>query len=391
MTMLPPAAPLPKPTLVWFRQDLRLQDHPALAAAAARGGPVIPVYVWAPEEEGAWPPGAASRWWLHGSLGSLAASLSAIGSRLVVRTGRSAEVLRALAGETGADAVHWSRRYEPASRRRDADVEKSLSADGVQARSFNASLLHEPWTIRTRSGGPFQVFTPFWRACLAAEVPPAVPIPAPRRLRSPERWPTSVDLDSLGLLPVVDWAAGIREQWQPGEKGAAERLRRFLRVSLAAYPAQRDRPDREGVSRLSPHLHFGEIGPRQIVRAIEARAARDRTPGTIAAAEAYLRQLGWREFAYHLLHQFPRTAERPLREEFRAFPWRKDRRALRAWQRGETGYGIVDAGMRQLWSSGWMHNRARMIVASFLVKDLLIDWREGARWFWDTLVDADLA
>ena len=378
-------------TIVWFRQDLRLEDNPALAAAAFRGGPVIPVYIWAPDEEGGWSPGAASRWWLHQSLTSLAASLSRLGSRLILRTGRSLDALRSLSLETGADAIYWNRRYEPASITRATEIEKKLRAAGIDAQGFSAAILHEPWTIRNRSGGPFQVFTPFWRACLAAADRPAAPTPAPLRLPAPGNWPASPALKALALEPDFDWTAGIRARWRPGEEGAQARLRRFVRDDLIGYANNRDRPDREGVSRLSPHLHFGEIGPRQVLHAIETHAARDRTSGIIAAAEAYVRQLGWREFAYHLLYHFPRTPEEPLRDEFRALPWRKDSRGLRLWQRGRTGYGIVDAGMNELWTTGWMHNRVRMIVASFLVKDLLISWREGARWFWDTLVDADLA
>ena len=378
-------------TLVWFRQDLRLEDNPALAAAVARGGPAIPVYIWAPDEEGGWSPGAASRWWLHQSLASLAASLSRLGSRLILRTGPSLEILRCLAVETGADAVYWNRRYEPASIALEIRAKKELPAAGIDARSFNAALLHEPGTIRNRSGGPFQVFTPFWRACRAVADQPPAPRPGPKRLPTPGRWPSGVELPALRLEPARDWTAGIRARWQPGEKGAHACLRRFVREGLIGYPTGRDRPDREGVSRLSPHLHFGEVGPRQVLQAIEAGAARDRRAGMITAAEAYIRQLGWREFAHHLLYHFPRTPLEPLREEFRAFLWRRDSRGLRLWQRGRTGYGIVDAGLNELRTTGWMHNRVRMIVASFLVKDLLLPWREGARWFWDTLVDADLA
>ena len=378
-------------TLLWFRQDLRLEDNHALHEAAARAGGVIPIYIWAPEEEGNWPPGAASRWWLHQSLKALDASLARHGSRLIVRKGGSLETLRAVARETGAGAVFWNRRYEPAAIERDIRVKQSLEADGLLARSFNSALLHEPWAIRNRAGKPFQVFTPFWRACRnAAESPPS-PLAAPRRISAPRVWPARAEIESLGLEPRVDWAAGIRDAWTPGEAGAQKRLRAFMRNGLSGYVTDRDRPDRSGVSRLSPHLHFGEIGPRQVVHAIAAHAATNPRPGIIAAAEAYVRQIGWREFAHHLLYHFPQTPERPLRGGFDAFPWLRGSRAIRAWRGGRTGYGIVDAGMSELWTTGWMHNRVRMIVASFLVKDLLINWREGARWFWDTLVDADLA
>jgi deoxyribodipyrimidine photo-lyase len=390
-------------TLLWFRQDLRLADNPALVEAVARGEGVVPVYIWAPEEEGDWPPGAASRWWLHRSLTALDASLRSFGSRLtVVRARSSLDALRNLARVARADAVFWSRRYEPASIARDIHVKKELLIGGLDARSFNAALLHEPWTIRNRAGNPFQVFTPFWRACLAAgrddpvspPAPSAIlppPLPAPRKIPPPGRWPSGTTLSSLGLEPHIDWAAGMRAAWIPGESGARDALRVFVRRGLGGYPIERDRPDRAGVSRLSPHLHFGEIGPRQVVHAIAARAATHPEPGIVAAAEQYIRQIGWREFAYHLLYHFPQTTDRPLRPEYASFPWRHDAKGLRAWQRGRTGYGIVDAGMAELWTTGWMHNRVRMIVASFLVKDLLIPWQEGARWFWDTLVDADLA
>jgi deoxyribodipyrimidine photo-lyase len=380
-----------KNTILWFRQDLRLEDNPALAGAMARGGGVIPVYVWSPNEEGAWAPGAASRWWLHQSLEALDASLARTGSRLIVRAGASLDVLQALAVETGADAVFWNRRYEPAAIARETQLKRELPAAGIEARSFNSALLHEPWTIRNRSGGPFQVFTPYWRTCLTAPEEPPNPVPAPRRIPAPTRWPGRGSLESLRLEPRVDWASGIREVWTPGEVGAQRRLRTFIRSGMSGYPVGRNRPDRDGVSRLSPHLHFGEIGPRQVLRAITTHAATHPEPGIIAAAEEYVRQIGWREFAHHLLYHFPQTPTQPLRPEFRAFPWRRDPRRLHAWQRARTGYGIVDAGMAELWTTGWMHNRVRMIVASFLVKDLLLPWREGARWFWDTLVDADLA
>ncbi len=380
-----------KNTILWFRQDLRLEDNPALAEAIGRGGGVIPLYIWSPSEEGDWAPGAASRWWLHQSLAALDASLARLGSRLIVRAGPSFDILRALAAETGADAVFWNRRYEPAAIARDMQLKRELPAAGIEARSYNSALLYEPWTIRNRAGGPFQVFTPFWRTCLKAPEGPPDPLPTPRRISAPARWPARGSLERLKLEPRIDWASGIRETWTPGEIGAQKRLRTFIRSSLSEYLIDRDRPDHDGVSRLSPHLHFGEIGPRQVLRAIATHAQTHPEPGIITAAEGYIRQIGWREFAHHLLYHFPQTPAQPLRPEFRAFPWRRDSRDLHAWQRARTGYGIVDAGMAELWTTGWMHNRVRMIVASFLVKDLLLPWREGARWFWETLVDADLA
>jgi len=371
--------------LLWFRQDLRLRDNPALAAALDRHSPVIPVFIWAPEEEGAWPPGAASRWWLHHSLASLRDELGKRGSRLIVRQGPTEEALSRLVAETGASAVFWNRRYEPAAVARDREVKRKLCESGVTTESFNGSLLFEPWTIRNRSEQPFRIFTPFWRACLSQPLAPAGE-DAPKRLPSPDQWPHSLDLRELSLEPTVDWARGFREVWQPGESGARRQLQRFIREALTEYPVNHDRPGLVGTSRLSPHLHFGEISPGEVRRAILGVANRSHRAG-----EAYLRQLGWREFAYHLLYHHPESPHQALRREFAAFPWRTHPAHFQAWTRGKTGYQLVDAGMRELRHSGWMHNRVRMLAASFLVKHLMISWQEGAAWFWDTLVDADLA
>ncbi len=381
------------PAIVWFRQDLRLSDHPALAAALNRGGPVVPVFIWAPEEEGAWPPGAASKWWLHHSLLALQDDLKRAGSRLVLRIGPSLDTLRQLLAETGAGAVYWNRRYEPAARERDGHAKQALRDAGLEAESFNAALLHEPWTIQNKSGKPFQVFTPFWRHCLSLPEPPP-PLPPVTRLTSPARWPASARLEQLGLLPERDWAGGLRESWQPGAAQARAQLEHFLQDGFARYADGRNRPDLPGTSQLSPHLHFGEISPRQIWHALRTKAEAERAADRGWAAwrkSQFLAELGWREFAHHLIYHFPYTDTEPLRPEFARFPWRHNPEGLRAWQRGQTGYPIVDAGMRQLWATGWMHNRVRMVVASFLVKDLLLPWQQGARWFWDTLVDADLA
>ncbi len=376
-------------TLLWFRLDLRLADNPALLAAVYRRGAVIPVFIWSREEEGDWPPGAASRWWLHHSLARLDESLHARGSRLIVRKGRMLPALRALAKETGADTVVWNRRYEPALLARDARMEQSLAASGITVQTFHSALLFEPPALRTSGGKPYQVFTPFWKACLALPEP-ARPRPAPRKIPTPSRWPASTKLDALGLLPKFDWAAGLRAVWRPGEAGAAAQLRRFLRSAFADYPRGRDLPAETGTSRLSPHLHFGEISPRRIWHTVRRAAASRSSRAAGEAAACYLRELGWREFAHHLLFHFPYTPTQPLRREFARFQWSRNRTALRAWQRGCTGYPLVDAGLRELWTTGWMHNRVRMVVASFLVKDLLLAWQEGAKWFWDTLVDADL-
>jgi deoxyribodipyrimidine photo-lyase len=387
-------------TIVWFRQDLRLQDNPALAAAVARGGPVVPVFIWDERGEGDWPPGAASRWWLHRSLEALDQGLRDQGLRLVVRRGDSGKALRDLIRETAATAVYWNRRYEPAVAARDTSLAKEL---GIETKSFHAALLFEPETVRNKAGGPFQVFTPFWRHCLT------LPVAEPTKLRAgpllaPARWPKSERLEDLGLKRVERAdpstlalkkrpevrAFHLPATWQPGEAGAQARLKQFIRA-MAAYADGRDQPADDATSRLSPHLHFGEISPRQVWAVVRAQGKGTGVFPPHRGAQVFLKELGWREFAHHLLHHFPTTPARPLRAEFAAFPWRKNARQLRAWQRGLTGYPIVDAGMRQLGQTGWMHNRVRMIVASFLVKPLRISWREGAAWFWDTLVDADLA
>jgi deoxyribodipyrimidine photo-lyase len=361
-------------TLVWLRLDLRLADNPALDAAVARGEPVIPLFVYAPDEEGLWAPGGASRWWLHQSLKAFERSLAATGSKLIIRRGPVAETLSAVAAETGASAVYFNRCCEP------HEIARERRLRGT---SFPGNLLFEPDAVLKSDGAPFRVFTAFWNACRRAPAP-TEPLGAPKRIPAPGRWPQSLALDDLLLEPHVDWAAGLRQTWRPGEQGALERLRKFLAGPVNKYAADHDRPDREGTSRLSPHLHFGEISPRQVWHAVyERRAGPD--------AEAFVRQLIWREFAHHLLFHFPHTPLEPLRPEFRAVPWRRDERKWKAWTRGSTGYPLVDAGMRQLWRTGWMHNRVRLVAASFLVKHLLIPWQEGAKWFWDTLVDADLA
>ncbi len=340
----------------------------------------MPVFIWAPEEEAPWPPGAASRWWLHQSLEALDRALAQRGSRLIVRRGPTAETLLALARETGATAVFWNHRYEPAALARERDVTTRLRDAGVAAETCAGNLLFEPGTILNKDGKPFRVFTAFWRAC--QNMPePASPLRTAAAIPAPQQWPSSLTITGLTLQPKIDWAAGLRETWRPGEEGATARLLAFRGRALSRYEDARNRPESPGTSRLSPHLHFGEISARQIWHTL--RRKRD--------AEPYLRQIAWREFSYHLLVHFPFTPEQPLNAEFRSFPWRMDGRALEAWTRGQTGYPLVDAGMRELWHTGWMHNRVRMVVASFLVKHLLIPWQEGARWFWDTLVDADLA
>ncbi len=376
-------------TIAWFRNDLRSADNLMLTASQERGEPIIPVFICSPDEGSPWAPGAASRWWLHQSLQSLDTDLRALGSRLILRRGPALDVLRELVSETGADTVVWNRQYEPANLERDDRVRRALSEDGLHVRWYEGALLHEPEAIATKSGEPYRVFSPFWRACLAEGEPPE-PLPRPPRLSSPETWPQSLSLGELELEPTIDWAAGIRSAWDPGEKGATSQLQTFVGGAVGGYRDARDRLDLHATSQISPHLHFGELSPRQVWHSVREEEAR-LSDAAVKSAEGYLRQLGWREFAHHLLYHFPFTTDEPLRSEFAEFPWEDDEEGLVAWQRGQTGYPVVDAGMRQLWEIGWMHNRARMVVASFLVKDLLIPWLDGARWFWDTLVDADMA
>jgi len=372
-----------KTVLVWFRADLRLQDNPALKAAAEAGA-VAPVFVWSPEEEGAWAPGGASRWWLHHSLAALDADLRARGLALTVAAGPAARVIAELAQAVGADAVHFARRVEPEAAAQEERVAAALAEAGVAARAFDANLLYDPDAVRGREGKPYRVFTPFWTRC-GELAPPAPPCGAPGELRRAPRQAKSLTLEALELRPRIRWDAGLEEAFVPGEAGARAALKRFLGGGLEGYRDSRDRPSAPGTSRLSPHLHFGELS---VNRAWSEALRRGQAPGQKGG---FLSELGWREFAHHVLRHQPRTPEQPLDPRFADFGWREDAAGLRAWRRGRTGFPIVDAGMRELWRTGWMHNRVRMIVASFLCKDLLVDWREGARWFWDTLVDADLA
>ena len=371
------------PVIVWFRQDLRLADNPALAAAARSGRPVIPLYVLEANPASR-PLGGAARWWLDKSLRARSADLAARGGRLVLRRGDAARIVETLAAETGASGVYWNRLYDPATIERDGDLKAALKSVSVEAASGSAALLNEPWTVKTGTGGDYKVFTPYWRAALG-QVGLVEPEPAPGALPPPAAHPDSDTLDDWALHPHgPDWSGGFAA-WTPGEAGAWSALRRFLDGGLADYPEGRDRPAEPATSRLSPHLHWGEIGPRQIWRAL----ADHRADGV--AAEKFRSELGWREFNHHVLYHRPTLPTDAFKPAFDAFPWRTDPAALAAWSRGRTGYPIVDAGMRELWVTGWMHNRVRMIVASFLTKHLLLDWRAGEAWFWDTLVDADIA
>ncbi|WP_226533123.1 cryptochrome/photolyase family protein [Microbacterium paraoxydans] len=370
------------PSIVWFRDDLRLADNPALRAALERDEPVIALYVLDEESPRVRPFGGAARWWLHHSLESLDERLRDRGGALVLRRGPAERVVCETVADVGAAAVFWNRRYGGAERAIDSSLKSSLRADGLEVTSFAASLLHEPWTVTTGSGTPYSVFTPFWRACLSLPAPRA-PLPEPRAVESPHRAPASDLLDDWELLPTrPDWAGGLRETWEPGELAARRRLRHFLDEDLTDYDRARDEPSAGATSLLSPHLRWGEISPFTVWQ--EAVG--------VEGSGGFLSELGWREFAWHTLYHSPDLATENLRPEFDAFPWPPlDPAHLDAWQHGETGVPLVDAGMRELWHTGYMHNRVRMVAASFLVKNLLIDWRHGEEWFWDTLVDADEA
>jgi deoxyribodipyrimidine photo-lyase len=363
------------PALVWFRNDLRLTDNPAVDATAGR--PILAVYVLDDEAAGAWRMGGASRWWLHHSLDSLGRDLRARGAGLVLRRGDAAQIIPALAAE-----VHAARSFEPWMRDLDRKVDAALKAEAVRFRRHLSMSLFAPESIRNKTGGVYGVYTPFSKACFEAGVAKEV-LPAPSKIAGIE-----VESDKLAdwaLLPTrPDWAGGLREAWEPGEAGAQKRLKRFLAEAVQNYDAARNLPGVTGTSRLSPHVHFGEISPRSVFAA--ARAA-----GDGKGVQTFLKELLWREFAIYLLWHHPDLPDAPLRDEFTKFPWAQNDAGLAAWRKGLTGYPIVDAGMRELWRTGWMHNRVRMIVASFLVKHLLIPWQEGEKWFWDCLAEADLA
>ncbi len=392
------------PSLVWFRDDLRVADNPALLAAANAGGAVA-LYILDGESDGVRPLGGAARWWLHHALEDLRSGLGALGIPLLLRRGCGAAVLAAVAGELGAGAVYWNRRYGGPERAVDAAAKVWAAGQGIHAESFQASLLHEPWTARTGQGNPYQVFTPFWRAVSARNFRAPLDIPGPGR-GFDGALPGSDSLDDWSLLPASpDWAGGLRNAWRPTAAGGAEALAGFLRGAVGGYADARDRPDQSGTSRLSPYLRWGQLSPFQAWDAL-ARARRDGIGGAPPVAgpgpAVFASQLGWREFCWHQLFHHPALATENLRPRFDAYPWRRppggggsggDAAAtqLRAWQRGRTGIPLVDAGQRELWHSGFMHNRVRMVTASFLVKNLGVHWRVGEEWFWDTLVDADAA
>ena len=368
-------------SVVWFRQDLRLADQPALLAAMAGGARVLPVYVL--DDTIAWPLGGASRWWLHGSLAALGAALGAAGAPLVLRRGPAAEIIPALAREVGAGVVHAGIAHEPGWRKADAAVLRALQADGRRLALHRTSTLIDLDRIRSKTGTVYGMYTPFARA-VEETGEPEDPRPAPARIESAGALDPDA-LDDWGLLPTKpDWAAGLRATWSPGEAAAQTRLERFVGDAVARYGTGRNLPGEDGTSMLSPHLHFGELSPRTVWHA-------SRREGEGRDHHTYRRELIWRDFSAYLLWHHPTLPELPLRPAFGRLAFRDDPAGLAAWRRGRTGVPIVDAGLRQLWQTGWMHNRVRMIAASFLVKHLLMSWQAGEAWFWDTLVDADLA
>lgn len=380
--------PSSAPVIVWFRQDLRLADNPALIEAVKSGAPLIPVYILDDQNAGPWKMGGASRWWLHYSLQSLAESLS---GHLFCYKGDAKEVIADLVKSTKASAVYWNRCYEPWRMSRDTHIKTVLEEKDVEVKSFNGSLLFEPWTVKKDDGTPYKVFTPYFRRVCMNAGQPAAPLPAPKKFNFAEKPAKALSIDALKLLPVKPeprWDKQLEPHWVIGEKGAKKRFAHFLDEGLKGYKEGRNNPAEDYVSRMSPYLHFGEISPRTLWHAVRERMVADHAE---TDGDHFLSELGWREFSYSLLYYNHDLPSEPLQTRFNAFPWHKDDKALLAWQRGMTGYPIVDAGMRELWQTGYMHNRVRMIVGSFLVKDLLLHWSEGEKWFWDCLVDADLA
>ncbi len=371
--------------ILWFRQDLRLHDNPALIAAAKSGANILPIFILDDDNAGTWKKGGASRWWLHHSLDALNQSL---GGKLRFFKGDAKDIIPQLAKEISAENIYWNRCYEPWRIARDTEIKQHLKDDGINAHSFNGSLLFEPHKVLKDDDTPYRVFTPYYRkGCLGKQPAPRAPQNAPTSLNLSEH-ACGIQLDALELLPTIPWDTDMQRLWQPGEDGAAKRLAHFLEHGLSNYKEGRDRPDMENISRLSPHLHHGEISPNHAWYAAQHATLEQ---GCEKDGDHFLSELGWREFSYYLLYHFPTLPTENFQPKFDGFGWNKNDSWLQAWQRGQTGYPIVDAGMRQLWQTGWMHNRVRMIVGSFLIKDLLIDWRDGEAWFWDTLLDADLA
>ncbi|MBC8349579.1 MAG: deoxyribodipyrimidine photo-lyase [Verrucomicrobia bacterium] len=374
--------------IVWFRKDLRVKDNPALVAAYNAKKEIVPVFIWNEKEGGQWSPGAASRWWLHQSLIDLGKSIDSNNGKLILRKGIAEYILPLIAKVVGADTVFFNRSYDPAGRQTEISVKDALSRNGIQCESFNGSLLNEPWEIKNGSGKPYQIFTPYWKLSRSGIHKKPTCYEPSKFTFSKDNSPTE-SLHELGLLTEHPWHEKLHSHWIVSEDEGHKMISRTTQEVTRHYSHRRNIPSINGTSRLSPYLAWGNISPRQICQAVLHSHSNDDPTST--DGNQFLAEIGWREFSYHLLYHFPHLPENPLRPKYAEFPWRKDAQALSNWQLGKTGYPLVDAGMRQLYETGWMHNRVRMVVASFLVKHLLMSWTEGTKWFWDTLVDADLA
>ena len=369
------------PVIVWFRRDLRLNDNPALIEACKTGRPVICIYIYETNIEREL--GGASKWWLHHSLQRLEASLASKGASLILKKGIPKDILTDLTVTNNAKGIYWNRRYAQDGRERDAEIKTHFKSKGINVSSYRANLLTEPWTVETKTGGYYKVFTPYWRAA-KNNIPDMYALKAPESVPPFEAKIQSDDLKTWDLLPnKPDWGSKLKQHWQIGPNGAHNSLNQFLEGPVKDYTDDRNRPDRpKGTSHLSPHLAFGEISPREIWQKCHELSVE---------GDKFLSEIGWREFSYVLLFHNPQLASKNYKPDFDKFEWEHNNESLTAWQKGLTGYPFVDAGMRQLWQTGWQHNRVRMVTASFLIKHLLIDWREGEKWFHDTLVDADPA
>lgn len=373
-------------SIVWFRRDLRLSDNPALTKALSLKEPIILLYIQDQEINSNWPIGSASKWWLHHSLIELQTNIKSLNGFLNIVEGDPKKILLEITEKYKVKNIFWNRLYEPETILRDSEIKSTMTENNISCESFNGSLLIEPWEIKTTTGGPYQVFSPFWRA-LQRSYKSEKTLAKPKSLSESIELNKSTKVESLNLLPKINWDKEFEKLWTPGENGAVNLTKEFLKNKVTKYTLERDFPSISANSKLSPHLHFGEISPKKIWNMAEEAFNKS----NITEIEPFIRQLGWRDFAHHLLFHFPHTIDKPLKPSFEKFPWSKNKKYLIAWQKGETGYPIIDAGMRELWQTGIMHNRVRMIVGSFLVKNLLLHWSSGAKWFWDTLLDADLA
>ena len=379
------------PIIMWFRQDLRLSDNPALTAAVKTGKPLICLYIDDQEAPGEWYWGGASKWWLHHSLTSLQKGLGRHNQNLVLRRGKPLEILNEIIEKTGADHIVWNRLYQDFAIARDKDIKQTLKDNDITVESFNSNLLFEPWEIKNKTGGFYKVYTPFSKTCFE-KGDPADALPEPSPMHSVKSDIKSDHLDDWGLLPTLEWDNDFYNHWQPGEDGAHEKLEAFITEGgIDDYKEGRNFPAKPHISKLSPHLHWGEISPKQIWHRVRIFEHQQDSQKILDNTKTFLKEILWREFGYHLLYHLDDMPKKPLNDAFKDFPWNKDDNALLAWQKGQTGYPLVDAAMRELWQTGWMHNRCRMVVGSFLVKHLRIHWIEGEKWFWDCLVDADLA